>query len=114
MCELGDYFSRMGGAARPRNMRESEIHLYIACQLLENHNSKFNSTKYLNPDFVEAAMPVIENTNTYLSKVSLSPSEILPFATEIYQYADNKLGDAQKSSRWEEFGDYLREGKQMS
>jgi len=41
MWELGDYFSRLGGAARPRNMAESEIHLYIACKIIELNDKTF-------------------------------------------------------------------------
>ena len=98
MCELSDYFSHLGGSAKPCNMSESEIPLYIACKICELHDSKFNATEYLDHSFIEAAMPAIEKTNSYLLNVSLSSSELIPFVTEFYEYANTKLG-GDKSSR---------------
>ena len=108
MCELGDYFSCLGGAARPMNMSESEIPLYIACKLCELHDAKFSATEFLDHSFIEAAKPVIEEANSYLLNVSLSSSDLIPFVTEFYEHANTKLG-SDKSSRWGAFGVYLRE-----
>ena len=108
MCELGDYFSRLGGAARPRNMVESEIHLYIACQIIELNDETFNPGEYLDQAFVEAATPVIEKANSYLSKISLSATELMPFVMDFYKYADEKLNSIEKTLRWQAFGVYLR------
>ena len=108
MCELDDYFSCLGGTARPMNMSESEIPLYIACKLCELHDAKFSATEFLDHSFIEAAKPVIEKANSYLLNVSLSSSDLIPFVTEFYEHANTKLG-SDKSSRWGAFGVYLRE-----
>ena len=109
MCELGDYFSCMGGAARPRNMAESEIPLYIACKIIELNDKTFNSGEYLDRAFIKAATPVIEKANSYLSNISLPVTELMPFVMDFYKYADEKLNSIEKTSRWQAFGANLRE-----
>jgi len=109
MCELGDYFSRLGGAARPRNMAESEIHLYIACKIIELNDENFDSGEYTDRAFIKAATPVIEKANSYLSNISLPVSELIPFVMDFYEYADEKLKAIEKKSKWQTFGAYLRE-----
>ncbi len=108
MCELGDYFSRLGGSARPRNMAESEIHLYIACKIIELNDKTFNPGEYLDQAFVEAATPVIEKADSYLSTIYLSATELMPFVMDFYKYADEKLNPIEKTLRWQAFGAYLR------
>ena len=109
MCELGDYFSRLGGAARPHNMAESEIQLYIGCKLIEFKDSSFKSDEYLDCAFIEAAEPVIYKVDSYLQNVSLTMAEFIPFVFEFYEYADKKLNKIDKTKRWKLFGEYLRE-----
>lgn len=106
---LGDYFSRMGGAARPHNMAESEIQLYIACKLIKLHDDSFNLNKYLDSEFIDAAAPVIGKSNSYLSRVSLSLTDLFPFVLIFYVYADEKLKPIEKTKRWYLFGEYLKE-----
>jgi len=108
MCELGDYFSRLGGAARPRNMAESEIPLYVGCKLMELHDNSFQPERYLDPMFIEAAEPVLEKTDYYLQSILLDKTKVAPFVAEFYEYADSKLKETEKTKRWELFGEYLR------
>ncbi len=108
MCELDDYFSCLGGAARPLNMTESEIPLYIGYRLLELNNVLIDESEYVNQTFLEAAKPVIEKVNTYLCEVNLSKSELFPFVLDFYVFADQKLKVNDKTKRWESFGKYLR------
>jgi len=107
MCELGDYFSRLGGAARPFNMRESEIHLYVGYKLLQLNNISINEEEYANQPFLEAAKPVIEKTNEYLCKINLLKNELFPFVLKFYTFADEKLKADEKTKRWGQFGKYL-------
>ena len=109
MCELGDYFSKMGGAARPRNMAESEIPLYVACKLIELHDISFNSNEYLDRAFLKAAVPVLEKTDSYLLKISLSFAELMSFVLEFYIHFDKKLKANDKTTRWKVFGKYIEE-----
>ncbi len=104
--ELGDYFSRLGGVARPSNMVESEIYLYVFCKLIETNDASFKSKEYLSQIFLEAAKPKIQRTNSFIEKVSLSLEELIPFVLSIYEYADNKINDTDKTMRWELFGVY--------
>jgi hypothetical protein len=108
MYELGDYISRLGGAARPFNIAESEIQLYIACTIIELNDGTFNPGEYLDQAFVEAATPIIEKVNLYLSSISLSATELMLFVMDFYKYADDKLNSIEKTPRWQAFGAYLR------
>lgn len=108
MCELGDYFSRLGGAARPFNMAESEIQLYIGYKLLSINDDPIHVTEFENQEFLKAAEPVIKKTNAYLAEVQLAGSELISFVLEFYEYANGKLKENDKTTRWARFGDYLR------
>ncbi len=107
VSELEDYFSRLGGAARPRNMTVSEIPLYIGCKIIELHDNTFNLMKYLDIDFLEAAAPVLEKANATLSNLSLQLSEVLVFVSEFYRHFDSNLKSKDKTAKWEAFGSYL-------
>ncbi|MBN1380001.1 MAG: hypothetical protein JXA04_12290 [Gammaproteobacteria bacterium] len=108
ICELGDYFSRLGGAARPRNMAESEIFLFIICKLIEKNNKKFEPNEFLDHLFCESAEPVLDKVNSHLSQVLLSAEDFIPFVTDIYNYADSKLGCIDKTNRWVNIGKYIK------
>lgn len=108
MCELGDYFSRLGGTARPFNMAESEIQLYVGYKLLMINDESIDEGEFANQAFLRAAAPVIGKSNALLAEVRLSTSELIPFVLEFYEYADDKLNEIDKSTRWARFGGYLR------
>lgn len=109
VCELGDYFSRLGGSARPRNMKESDIFLYVACEIFKSHEELFDSRDYLEDAIVEAATPVKHNVERYTEKITLTPRELIPFLLDFYEYTDKKLKENDKSRRWQAFDEYLRE-----
>ncbi len=58
--DLGDYFSRLGWAGRYWNMPESDIPLFIGCELAKKISSDFDETEYLNGMFLDAAAPVLD------------------------------------------------------
>ena len=101
-CELGDYFSRLGGSARYFNMSESEISLYIGCRLAERYFPSFDKKDYLDSCFLEAAKPVLEKADKQIEAVSANNESIIQIIREFVQYADSKL-KADKSNRWLEF-----------
>ena len=107
--ELGDHFSRLGGAARPLGMAEFEMSLYIICKLLELN--KITLAERLLPDraFLKAAKPVLEKVDERLEKVSLSEIELYPFLREFYDYVNQKLKPQDKTKRWEYLGEFLRD-----
>lgn len=49
---LGDYFSRLGGSARYRNMPESDIPHFIGCELAKGISAEFNRDEYLAREFL--------------------------------------------------------------
>ena len=102
VCELGDYFSQLGGAVRPLNMKESEIFLYVGCLLMEKYSSDFNKDDFLDLKFLKAAQPVFEKTNNYLADVEAESKELLSTIQSFVRYYDAKL-ENQKNSNWEKF-----------
>lgn len=108
MSELDEYFSQLGGAARPRNMAESEIPLYVACKIFELHDNTFKSKDYLDCDFLDDAALVLEKSDVYLKNVTLNASELVTFILDLYENVNLKLRDSDKTSRWEALGNYLR------
>ena len=106
LCELGDYFSRLGGAARYFNMSESEIPLYIGCALAERYFPSFDKRDYLDSRFLEAAKPVLDNTNKHIEAVSANNENIVQIIREFVQYADSRLKN-DKSYQWQNFVKWL-------
>lgn len=101
--ELEAHVSSFGGAARYRNMSESEIPLYIACVLALRVEPHFKADDYLNPEFVAAAAPIIEKTNNLLSAVQASGDELVELLIEFAKYADSKLAPTSKGPAWTRF-----------
>lgn len=108
LCLLDDYFSRMGGAARPNNMVESDIPLYVGYKLLVINGEPINESVFVNQEFLNAAEQVIEDSNKLLMEIGLSTAELIPFVLAFYDYADAKLNKIDKSKQWSHFGEYLR------
>lgn len=102
--EIGDAFSRLGGALRYPGMRESEIFLYIACQTLDQQTHSVLVEKYVEPQFMEAGKNAIAKANLHLSKISATDLELQALLTDYLAHYDNKLQKTREaSSRWQEF-----------
>ena len=104
---LGDYFSRLGGAGRYFNMPESDIPLYIACQLAHIHSPSFEPKEYVSPQFMEAASPVLEEVHTHLNRVSVQDGELAGLIYEFVSFANSKLKENDRSSRWNKFCEWV-------
>lgn len=100
---LGDYFSRLGGAARYFNMPESDIPLYIACQLAKKHSPSFEPRDYIIPQFVEAASPVLKEVHAHLELVSAQGNELADLIYEFVNFANSKLKEHDRSTQWNRF-----------
>ena len=103
---LGDYFSRMGGAARYFNMPESDIPLYIACQLATKHCPSFEPKDYVASQFVEAASPVLEKVHSHLELVTAQGSELAGLICEFVNFANSKLKEHDRSAQWKRFTEW--------
>ena len=100
---LGDYFTRLGGSGRYFNMPESDIPLYIGCQLAKRAYPEFPLDEYLSSELLQAAMPALPEVQKCLSGVCASPEQL---ATLIYDFVlqiDTKYKPQHRSSRWECF-----------
>jgi hypothetical protein len=106
-CELGDYFSRLGGAGRYRGMPESDIPLYIACQLVRMECSYFESRDYVVPEFMKAAEPVLKKVQAHLDRVTARDRELTILICEFVNYANKNLKEHDHSHRWREFCEWF-------
>jgi hypothetical protein len=108
---LEEHFSFLGGTARPCNMSDSKIPLYIGCKLLELNDRNFNGSDYLDIVFVKAANPTAANVNSFLKQVDLAPIELIPFVIDFYGQMSAKLYKLKMSTGvgWDAFGEYLKE-----
>jgi hypothetical protein len=100
---LGDYFSRMGGAARYSNMPDSDIPLYIACQLANQHSPSFDPKEFIYYKFIEAASPVLMEVHSHLELVNAQDNELAGLIYEFVNYADSKLKMHDRSAEWNRF-----------
>jgi hypothetical protein len=105
---LGDYFSRLGGAARYRNMPESDIPLFIGCELAGILAADFNRDEYLGSEFLDAANPVIAEVLAHLSKVEAQSDELANLLVDFVSHVDGKYRPQHRSIRWERFLEWAR------
>ncbi len=99
---LGDYFSRLGGAARYLDMSESDIPLYIACQLVLKHSSIFDQRDYIIDQFLEAAAHILPEVHSHLDKVTAQDKELERLICEFVDFANSKLKH-DRTERWDHF-----------
>lgn len=104
---LGDHFSRLGGAGRYFNMPESDIPLYIACQLAHIHWPTFDPKEYVVPQFMEAASPILEKVHTHLDRVRAQDGELADLIYDFVSFANSKLKENDRSSRWNKFCEWV-------
>jgi hypothetical protein len=104
---LGDYFSRLGGAARYFNMSESEIPLYITCQLAKKLTSAFEPRDYVSDQFVESAQPVLAVVHSHLEKVTAQADELVDLIHEFVDYVDSKLKAQDRAASWDRFVEWF-------
>lgn len=103
---LGDYFSRMGGAARYFNMPESDIPLYIACQLAVRHCPAFEPREYVAHQFIEAASPVLREVHSHLELITAESDELAHLISQFVNFANSKLKKHDRSSDWNRFTEW--------
>lgn len=102
MWELGDYFSRLGGAARYRGMTESEIPLYVATTLAQRISPAADWPAIVDSRFLQAAAPVLEETNRRIAAVEAETEDLPALLQAFCAYADAKLNAEDRSPRWSE------------
>lgn len=103
VSDLGDHFSRLGGAARYPGMPESDIPLFIGCGLAQRIEPDFDETEFVTRKLAVAAEPVVPKVKDRLDRISASPEEMLELLLDFIDLAEKKLGSQHSSYRWEEF-----------
>ena len=107
LCELGDYFHRLGGSARYFNMSESEIPLYVAACLMQRHMPSFEPREFIDRRFLEVASPVLDKAHAHIGAVSAEGGSLADLILEFVRYADSKLKPQDRSSQWNRFVDMV-------
>lgn len=103
LSDLGDYFSRLGGAARYPGMPESDIPLFIGCELAQRIEPGFDATEFVTRDLAAAAEYVAPRVRNHLCCISASPEEALELLLDFIDLAEKKLRPEHSSYRWGEF-----------
>lgn len=109
-CEMGDYFSRLGGAGRPWNFLESDIPTYIICHLFSKYDRDSPFEYYVNNDLIypeqNGIKALIEKVNSILSEIKLDESSI-QLINEFWNFNDDKLKITDKSNKCNELKRYI-------
>jgi len=104
VCEMGDYFSRLGGAGRPWEFTESDIPSYIICDLLRKYDCVFSCDSYVNSDLLYPKQDdikcLIEKVNGILSEIRIDESSI-NLINEFWNFCNDKLKIGDKSNNWD-------------
>tara|TARA_R110002111_G_scaffold230184_1_gene291357 strand:+ start:302 stop:688 length:387 start_codon:yes stop_codon:yes gene_type:complete len=102
--ELGDWFSRLGGGNRYFGMYESEIFLYVACRILDQHTGTTFVDEFVHPLFLEHGKKPILKSNECISKISENEQELKLLVLDYVLHIDEKLRrNSEASNRWSEF-----------
>jgi len=105
---LWGHFRLMGGAARYPGFSESDVPLYIACQLAKQHSLAFEPMDYVDPEFVEAASPVLEQVHSHLELVSAQGNELAGLIYKFVNFANSRLEEHVRSYQWDRFSEWTK------
>lgn len=97
---LVDHFSRLGGTARYRNMPESDIPLYIGCQLAAAISPSFDISQYISSTFLESAKPVLAEVNGKIAKIEQPPEKTATLLAEFVSYVEQKVNGSDRADSW--------------
>jgi len=107
LSDLGDHFSRLGGAARYPGMPESDIPLFICCGLAQRIEPDFDETEFVTKELAVAAEPVVPKVKDRIDRISASPEEMLELLVHFVEFAEKKLAQHDRSYRWERFVEWV-------
>lgn len=100
--EMGDWFSRLGGANRYPGMYESDIFLYIGCTALDLHLNTDLSEELVHPRLVLHAKNSAVKANDLLAKLEGGEDEIRSLVAGFARHHDRKLSN-ERSPQWIDF-----------
>jgi len=101
-CDLGDWFSRMGGGARYGGMKESDIFLYVAASVAEKAYLILDRKDYITNEFVHAANNAAEQADRRLSQLQSSKVVVEELVLGYIDQYDRKLAN-ERSPEWIRF-----------
>lgn len=111
--ELGDWFSRFGGGNRYFGMYESEIFLYVACRILDQHTGTTFVDEFVHPLFLDHGKKPIVKSNECISKILENEQDLKQLVLDYALNFDEKLRkNNETSTRWTEFLRRVGENKQ--
>jgi len=93
--EVVDYYSRLGGAARPMSMYNSDMPAFIICKLVA-----LNVEEYTSSDFVTSAERISLSIDNKLANITASGLELSELVNSFYKHCSSKLKPAEISQEW--------------
>lgn len=107
-CDLGDWFSRMGGGARYGGMKESDIFLYVAASAAEKAYLILDRKDYITNEFAHAAKNAAEKADHRLSQLQSSKVVLEELVRGYIDQYDRKL-ENERSPEWIRFCQDIKE-----
>lgn len=106
--DLGDWFSRMGGAARYCGMKEADIFLYVATSVAEKACLIPDRKDYISNEFIRAAKSATERADHKLNQLQSSTVTLEELVVEYIDHYDQKL-ENERSPEWIRFCQNIKE-----
>lgn len=97
LTEMADFYARLGGSARPQNMREIEIPIYITSQLVNGLSEGCNTA------FLQSVEPISKKIQAMLDKVDTGSPEFLDDMEGFFAYVESHIPSEIDSATWQEF-----------
>jgi hypothetical protein len=97
---FGDHFARLGGARRYRNMTESDIALYVGCQLATAISPTFDRSQFIDSMFLDSAKPVLIEVDGKIAEVEQTPEKLAILIVELVTYAERRLNGSDRADSW--------------
>lgn len=104
---LVNHFSHLGGAARYRDMTESDIPLYIGCQLAAAISPSFDMSQYIGSTFLESAKPVLAEVNGKIMKIEQPPEELTTLLADFVSYVEQRVNWSDRADSWCRFVEWV-------
>ncbi len=106
---LEDHFHRLGGSARFNGMSDSDIPLYVGCQLAKKMSSDFSQEEYVISKFMEAASRVLPEINSRIESIEAEETELLLLLEDFLHYVNPKLNKRERAESWSRFSQWVSE-----
>ena len=81
-------------------MPESDIPLYIGCQLAASISPAFDRSQYISPAFLASATPVLTEVNETIAEIHQPPDMLATLLAEFVRYAEQNGKGSDRAESW--------------